>query len=259
MHTRVARVVIVLASIAVFVAMGSALAQETTDVDVGQDRLIAEGRVVYEASCQGCHQADGRGTDSFPALLGNTAIDDSVYLEAVIRQGEAAVANPSFDGSMPDFAFLSDDQIAALIAYLQEGLDAPAPPPAPPTTPTTTSPGLPIATVLAYTAGFGIFAVAAVVVGGPIALARRRERTFTTVQVWLKVVAIVVYFTLATVFIPSWVVESRFLASPPSVYEDLFSAEFWGLVRDGIGTAVWLAALLGGLWALRSAQRRDVI
>ena len=44
-------------------------------------------------------------------------------------------------------------------------------------------------------------------------LARAEGGTFTPVQTWLKATAIVLYFILATVFIPSRVVESGFLAS----------------------------------------------
>lgn len=263
LHTRVARLVIVVASFAVFLVVGAAFAQESGDPDAGQDRLIAEGRVVYESNCQSCHQPDGSGISGlFPPLLDNPAVSDTTYLRDVIangREGELVVGGVTYNGVMQSFSALSEEQVDALVAYVQLGLGAPAPTPSEPTTPTAASPGLPLATVLAFTAGFGIFAVAAIAVGGPVALARRRRHTFTTVEVWLKVAVIVLYFVVATVFVPSWVVQSDFLSSPPSVYEGLFSADFWGIVRDLIGTGVWLAALVIGMWGLRWAQRKELI
>ncbi len=251
MSTRVVRLVVVVASIAIFVAVGSALAVESPEGGVGEDRLVAEGRVVYENNCQGCHQADGGGLPGvFPALVGSPVIDDTASLVDIITNGQ---------GSMPGFSSLSDDEIESLAAYVQKGLGVPPPAAPEPPAPTAPDPGLPLAAVLAITAGFGIFVVVVIAVGGPIALAKRHRHTFTTLQVWLKVAFIVLYFVIATVFVPSWVVQSGFLASPPSAYEDVFSSEFWGVVRDLVGTGVWLAALLAGLWALRRAQRKGLI
>ena len=112
---------------------------------------------------------------------------------------------------------------------------------------------------MAAIAGFGVAGVAVAAVAGPVAIARRSEGTFTTAQTWLKALAIFLYFTIATVFIPSLVVESSLLASPPAVYEDLFSSKSWGLIRDLIGAGVWLAALALGFYALRRGQREDII
>jgi mono/diheme cytochrome c family protein len=262
-HTRVARLVVVVASIAIFLVMGAAFAADSSEGDVGDDRSIAEGRVVYEANCQACHGSDGSGVSGvFPPLLDNPVLDDTTYLAGVItdgRSGELVVAGVTYNGAMPGFSALSQEQVDSLVLYLQEGLGAPVAPPPAPTTPSAPAPGLPFATILAYTAGFGIFAVAAVAVGGPIARVRKRKHTFTTVQVWLKVTVIVIYFVLATVFIPSWVVESSTLTAPPAIWKDVLSADVWDFIRDAIGATVWLVALLAGLFGLRWAQRRDII
>jgi len=98
-----------------------------------------------------------------------------------------------------------------------------------------------------------------VAIAGPVAIARRRSGTFSTIQTWLKAMAIFAYFVVATVFVPSLVVQSSFLARPPSVYRDLFTAETWGVIRDLIGAGVWLGALVLGIWALRRAQREGMI
>lgn len=260
-----ARIVVLLLSALVFVSFGAALATEepVTDGDSSQDRVLAEGRVVYEANCVACHQSDGEGLSGvFPPLVDNDNVLDTDYLVEVItqgREGELTVAGVVYDGVMPAFAALSEDQISVLTVYVQEGLGAPVPvaPAAPAATPP--SSGLPFPTILAAIAGFGVAGVGLVVVAGPVAIAKRSGGRFTTVQVWLKALAIFFYFVIATVFIPSLVVEASFLASPPSFYEDVFSGDSWGLVRDLIGTGVWVGALLVGLWALRRAQREDVI
>jgi hypothetical protein len=59
--------------------------------------------------------------------------------------------------------------------------------------------------------------------------------------------AIVVYFTLATVWLPSWVLRL------PAV------AQASRFVADLVGTAVWAAFLGLGMWAMRIAQRRGWI
>lgn len=263
-NRRALRLAVLLISAVVFASFGAAFAtEEPTSDDSGRDRILAEGRVVYEANCLACHQSDGAGVSGvFPPLLNNPNVQDSDYLRTVItmgREGELTVGGVTYNGAMPAFAALSDDQISTLTLYVQEGLGAP--PPAAPSTAAPASPatGLPFSTVLAAIAGFGVAGVAVAAVVGPVAIARRQGSTFTTAQTWMKALAIFAYFTLATVFIPSLVVESSLLASPPSVYQDLFSGETWGLVRDLIGTGVWLGALLLGLWLLRRGQREDMI
>lgn len=247
--------------VSVFLLAPGVAAQDTLDVeDPVVQRLIAEGRVVYDANCVGCHQADGRGVVGvFPPLVDNDNVDDADYVEMVVRdglEGELIVAGTTYDGAMPAFSALDDDQVEAVAAFVQQGFDLAAPEPtaAPPIAPV--SDGLPFGTVLAYVAGFGVFGAAGAVILWPVAAANRSQGRFSTLEVWLKAILIFGYFTIATVIVPSMVVESSFLASPPSVYLDLVSASSWNLVRDLIGTGVWLVALGAGLWFLRWAQRR---
>ena len=63
----------------------------------------------------------------------------------------------------------------------------------------------------------------------------------------LKAAAIVIYFVLATVWLPDFVLGLGFI-------ED--SSDFIG---DLIVSTVWGAALFGGMWALRIGQRRGLI
>ncbi len=266
MSRRAVRWLILSVGALVFASFGSALATEepAPPDDSGRDRLLAEGRVVYEANCTACHQADGAGLSGvFPPLLDNPNVQDAEYLRTVItmgREGELTVGGVTYNGAMPAFAALSEDQIDALMLYVQEGLGAPIPiAPVDLGTPPPASTGLPFSTVLAAIAGFGVAGVALAAIAGPVAVAKREQGTFSTAQTWLKALAIFVYFTVATVFIPSLVVESSLLASPPSVYQDVFSGDSWGLIRDLIASAVWIGALLLGLWALRRGQREDII
>lgn len=59
--------------------------------------------------------------------------------------------------------------------------------------------------------------------------------------------AIVAYFALATVWLPSWVLRI------PTVAQASRS------VADLVGTMVWAAFLVLGMWGLRVAQRRGWI
>jgi hypothetical protein len=58
---------------------------------------------------------------------------------------------------------------------------------------------------------------------------------------------IVAYFALATVWLPSWVLRT------PAVAQASRS------VADFVGTMVWAALLVVGMWGLRLAQRRGWI
>lgn len=270
MSGRVVRTVIVALFASVMLSMASVAAFATEEPapalteDTGEDRQLAEGRVVYDANCTACHQADGKGIIGvFPPLVDNPNIADAAYVQEVIlqgRSGEIVVDGTTYNGVMPAFSALSEEQVAAVTLYVQEGLGAPTPvAPTEPATAPSAGKGLPASTVLAYTAAFGIFAVGFAAVAGPVALAKRLGGRFSTAQVWLKALLIFAYFVLATMFLPSLLVEASFLASPPGPWEDVFSGKSWGLIRDFLGAGLWLGALLLGLWALRRAQRQDVI
>lgn len=243
---------------------GTAFAQEDAPAEDGTDRLIADGRLVYEANCSACHQSDGTGrSGAFPALLNNPDLDDEDYVRTVVQnglEGEIEALGETFNGRMPNFSLLDDDQVTSLIVFLQEGLGEPLPP-APPGEDTggTAGTSLPSGAVLSYGIGFLIALIAIGIVITPIVLAKSEGGKFTDVQTWLKATAIVLYFILATVFIPSKVVESGALASPPSVWEDLISNDLWDVIRSLIGTGVWLVALGIGVWGLRRVQQNKVI
>ena len=63
----------------------------------------------------------------------------------------------------------------------------------------------------------------------------------------LKAAAIVLYFIVATVWLPDFILHLEFVKT---------ASDFVG---DLVISAVWGAALVGGIWALRIAQRRGMI
>lgn len=245
-------------------AVGAAFAQEAP-ADGGTDRLLADGRLVYEANCQACHGADGRGVPgAFPPLLDNPDVQDSDYMRDVIRnglQGEIEALGETYNGNMPAFALLDDAQVTALIAYLQDGLGAPLPAAAPSVdTGGTAGTSLPSASVLAYGIGFLVALIAVAIVVTPIVVSPADEGgRFTEVQAWLKSAVIVLFVIGATVVVPSLVMESEFMSEPPSVYGDLISTELWDTIRGLTGTAVWLIAFGLAVWGLRRVQRKRLI
>lgn len=245
-------------------AATAAFAQQDAPAEDGTDRLIADGRLVYEANCAGCHQSDGTGrSGAFPPLLNNPDVEDEDYVRTVVRnglEGEIEALGETYNSRMPNFSVLDEDQVTALIVYLQEGLGQPLAP-APPSADSggTAGTSLPSGAVLTYGIGFLIAIVGVGIVITPMVLARAEGGTFTPVQTWLKATAIVLYFIIATVFIPSKVVESGALASPPSVWGDLISNDLWDIIRSLIGTGIWVVALGLGVWGLRRVQQNKVI
>lgn len=137
----------------------SAFGQEDTPADEGVDRAIAEGRLVYEANCSACHQSDGTGiSGAFPPLLNNPDLDDSDYVRTVVRNGlagEIEALGETYNGNMPAFSLLTENDVTALIVFLQEGLGQPLPP-APPSADTggTAGTSLPSVAVVTYGMGF---------------------------------------------------------------------------------------------------------
>ena len=81
-----------------------------------------EGQAVYAATCASCHQAGGVGLPgTFPPLAGNPNVADTSYVEQVVRDGLSGpieVNGEAYDTAMPAVTTLSDDEIAAVAAYV---------------------------------------------------------------------------------------------------------------------------------------------
>ena len=119
---------LIVASIAVFVGDGSSAfaAQETTDVDAGQDRHRSP-RVGSSTrpTARACHQADGSRSSAatYPAIARQSRPStDTEYVVAVVsssmaRTRELVVAAVTYRqaGCPPLGRFLTDDQVQALV------------------------------------------------------------------------------------------------------------------------------------------------
>ena len=80
------------------------------------------GKTVFENQCSACHQPSGQGlSGAFPPLAGNKDIflntNYPVYVVLNGLRGPINVEGASYDGEMPSFGFLSNNQIAAVVQY----------------------------------------------------------------------------------------------------------------------------------------------
>jgi len=74
--------------------------------------LAQDGAALYQQHCAACHQPEGQGLGTFPALVGNAyVLGDERDLAALLLEGRAA---------MPAFAaILDDDEIAAVLTHVR--------------------------------------------------------------------------------------------------------------------------------------------
>lgn len=81
------------------------------------------GEEVYTLNCASCHKSDGNGVPAaIPFLAGNPNLKDANgVLAAVIRgaSGPLTVSGQTFNGVMPGFARLSDEEIAAVVSHVR--------------------------------------------------------------------------------------------------------------------------------------------
>jgi mono/diheme cytochrome c family protein len=113
-------------------AADEVLAQAPADPTYDRDL----GTQVYAANCAACHQLDGAGLPGvFPRLAGHAADlyqadGGRGYLIEVMLyglQGQIAVGGTNYNGLMPAWAHLSDEQLAAVTNHIVAGFDGGAP------------------------------------------------------------------------------------------------------------------------------------
>ena len=84
---------------------------------------LATGAEVYQTGCANCHYA-GEASPTTPALAGSAALgEDPTALFKIILQGQrnqSLVEGRKLNGIMPAMAYLSDEEIAAVSAYLRQ-------------------------------------------------------------------------------------------------------------------------------------------
>ncbi len=87
---------------------------------------VAEGKRIFGANCQACHQADGKGiAGAFPPVVGSEWVtgDEKVLVRILLHglNGPVTVAGATYNGAMPAWReALSDDDIAHVATYLRQ-------------------------------------------------------------------------------------------------------------------------------------------
>lgn len=242
------RFLFALVAVAVWALPAVALGQEegeTPELSEEEIQLLIDGEQVYSVNCAGCHQPGGIGLEGqYPPLVGNPNVQDAAYVEQVIRnglQGEIVVNGVTYDGVMPAFSTLSDEQITAVIAYIQAGFVIPgggggvdegdALPVA--------GTSLPNFALMASTAAFGIAAVGFGIVLAPRAISVHDRRTMPWLDAWLKTAIIVVGLVVSLVILPTMVLEWEPVTRLPRIVGDLLATGlFTGALVVGI-VALW--------------------
>jgi len=90
------------------------------------DTAGAKGKLVYEASCQICHQPNGLGTaGQFPPLDGsewvNGPVERLIRIPLIGLSGPIEIKGQQWNAAMPAMgAALSDDDLAALLTYVRK-------------------------------------------------------------------------------------------------------------------------------------------
>ncbi|MEM6427945.1 MAG: cytochrome c [Deinococcota bacterium] len=86
---------------------------------------LPSGETVFNNNCASCHQANGQGiTGAFPSLVGHAPTlynADRDYLPNVLLyglQGQINAAGVGYNGIMPAWAQLSDEDLAAVLNYI---------------------------------------------------------------------------------------------------------------------------------------------
>jgi cbb3-type cytochrome c oxidase subunit III len=96
--------------------------------------VMLSGQAIFAAKCSACHQANGQGTQKYPPLAGNPAVnasDPSTIVGIIVngRSGALTVNGKTYNGTMPTWkGQLSNPDIAAVATYIRSawGNHAPA-------------------------------------------------------------------------------------------------------------------------------------
>jgi mono/diheme cytochrome c family protein len=111
--------------------LGASRAVAQTAAPAGDAQWQALGARTYDTYCSGCHQRSGRGiAGGFPPLAGHApqvlAQKGSAYLARLVLFGLAGaieVEGTKYNGVMPAWSSLSDEQIAAVIDHVLTAWD----------------------------------------------------------------------------------------------------------------------------------------
>ncbi len=230
------------------VTTGDGTTADTMDPALA-DQIVA-GSEVYSQICSACHQPGGTGLPGqYPPLSGNPKVADAAYVTGVVnngKQGQIEVLGNTYNGVMPSFSTLTDDDIAAVIAYIQNGFQVPSG--AAPIGPTGPVAGTELP-ALANMGSLVAFLLAAAV-GGLVLyprLASQNSRLHVPwLDAWLKTAAIVAAVVLLVVVIPDWALKTSTVSKLSRVGQDVVGLGLWGA---GLGV------VLGALWYAHKESR----
>jgi mono/diheme cytochrome c family protein len=228
--------------------------QAVDESGAADDELLREGAAVYSQVCSACHQAGGIGIEgSFPPLIDNPNIagpDGGDYIREVInngRQGEIVVNGVTYNGVMPSFSTLANDDVDAVVFYIESGFRAPTSPAVDlPTVGPVAGTELPALADMGWIAAFLVAALVALLVVGPRLTSQNSRLNTPWFDVWLKTATIFAAVALAVAFIPNWVLQTSTVSSLDRPVQDLIGVSVWGL---------GLLLCLGGLWYAHKDSR----
>ncbi len=90
-----------------------------------QKNVKRGGEGIYQVYCSGCHQRNGMGAEGrFPPLQGSSWVtgDKSRLIDVVLNglEGNIEVNGVGYNGIMPKFSFLTDEQISDLLTFVRD-------------------------------------------------------------------------------------------------------------------------------------------
>src|SRR6266478_2344786 len=98
----------------------------------GASTARADGKAIFVSNCAVCHQPDGKGAPGvYPPLAGSVGRDVALkdgrnYLIDVLSfgmGGKIESGGDSFEGDMPPWPQLSDQEVAEVLTYVITGLN----------------------------------------------------------------------------------------------------------------------------------------
>lgn len=90
----------------------------------GETIKAVDGKQIYVAKCVGCHQTSGLGLAGvFPPLAGAEWVlgDEKTLVNILLHgvKGNLEVKGVTYNGAMPAWKSLSDDELAGLLTYIR--------------------------------------------------------------------------------------------------------------------------------------------
>lgn len=117
----------------------SAFGDQRTVADLRPPVVLAgatptvDGKQLYGAKCAACHQGTGLGVAGvFPPLIGAEWVlgDEKILTNILLHgvNGDMIVKGNKYNGAMPAWKSLSDDELAAVLTYIRSDWGNAAPP-----------------------------------------------------------------------------------------------------------------------------------